>query len=86
VVTSASHHAHDQHVLRDDHPPPHFHARYGENEATIEIEMVTTLEGHLPPRALSLVREQAIVQREELREDWRLCRGNAPPARIEPLA
>jgi hypothetical protein len=24
--------------------------------------------------------------REELLEDWRLCRGNTPPTKIEPLA
>jgi len=35
----------------NDHPPPHFHARYGEFEATIEIETLAPLEGHLP-RAL----------------------------------
>jgi hypothetical protein len=56
----------------NDHPPPHFHARYGEFEATIEIETLAPLEGHLPPRALCLVREWAIIHKEELREDWRL--------------
>jgi hypothetical protein len=47
----------------NDHPPPHFHARYGEFEATIAIEM---LEGDLPNRALSLVREWATIHREGL--------------------
>ena len=70
----------------NDHPPPHVHARYGEFEATIEIDTLETLEGHLPPRALNLVREWAIMHKEELRENWNLCRGNEAPARIEPLA
>ena len=39
----------------NDHPPPHFHARYGEFEATIEIATLTILEGTLPSRALKLV-------------------------------
>ncbi|MGD1070844.1 MAG: DUF4160 domain-containing protein [Bryobacteraceae bacterium] len=26
----------------NDHPPPHFHARYGEFEATIEIDTLAT--------------------------------------------
>ena len=41
----------------NDHPPPHFHARYGEFEATIEIATLEILEGELPRRALNLVRE-----------------------------
>ncbi|HEY1340756.1 MAG TPA: DUF4160 domain-containing protein [Bryobacteraceae bacterium] len=37
----------------NDHPPPHFHARYGEFEATIEIATLNILEGTLPIRALT---------------------------------
>ena len=70
----------------NDHPPPHFHARYGEFEATIAIETLDVMEGDLPGRALSLVREWGMIHREELREDWRRCRANAVPQRIEPLA
>ena len=70
----------------NDHPPPHFHARYGEFEATIEIATLQILEGALPARALNLVREWAMMHREELLNDWQLCRQNAPPARIEPLS
>jgi hypothetical protein len=32
----------------NDHPPPHFHARYGEFEATVEIATLNILEGALP--------------------------------------
>lgn len=69
----------------NDHPPPHFHARYGEFEATIEISTLDVMEGELPPRALKLVQEWAMIHREELLKDWRLCREKAPPAKIEPL-
>ena len=31
-----------------DHPPPHFHAAYGEHEATVSIETGEVLEGRLP--------------------------------------
>ncbi len=34
----------------NDHPPPHFHARYGEFEATVEISTLEILEGELPRR------------------------------------
>jgi hypothetical protein len=69
----------------NDHAPPHFHARYGEFEATIEISTLEILQGQLPRRALSLVEEWAMIHREELLEDWRRCRENALPAKIEPL-
>ena len=32
-----------------DHAPPHFHAIYGEYEATVAIETAELLEGQLPP-------------------------------------
>lgn len=35
-----------------DHPPPHFHAEYGEYEALIRIEDTGIFSGSLPPRAL----------------------------------
>jgi hypothetical protein len=69
----------------NDHDPPHFHARYGEFEATIDLGTLEVMEGQLPRRCLSLVREWAMIHREELREDWRLCRENAQPAKIDPL-
>ena len=68
-----------------DRAPPHFHARYAEFEATIEIDSLEAMEGHLPRRALNLVQEWAMIHKEELLEDWRLCRANAPPAKVEPL-
>ena len=70
----------------NDHPPPHFHARYGEFEATVEIPTLEIIEGHLPRRALDLIREWAMMHREELIEDWRFCREKIPPTKIEPLA
>jgi len=56
----------------NDRAPPHFHARYGEFEATIEIDTLAIIEGQLPRRALNLVYEWARIQREELHENWRL--------------
>jgi hypothetical protein len=39
-----------------DHPPPHFHARYGGEDATVVIETGEVLDDLLPGRALRLVR------------------------------
>jgi len=57
----------------DDHPPPHFHVRYGEHRAILEIEPVAVIAGSLPPRALGLVSEWATVHRDELREKLGSC-------------
>jgi hypothetical protein len=46
----------------NDHPPPHFHARYGEFEATIDIDTMSIIEGRLPHRALNLVQEWGMIQ------------------------
>ncbi len=35
----------------DDHPPPHFHARYGEYEAQVAIATGEVINGDLPRRA-----------------------------------
>lgn len=69
----------------NDHAPPHFHARYGEFEATIDISTLQVIQGELPSRALKLVQEWAIIHVEDLHENWRLCRDNAQPAKIDPL-
>jgi hypothetical protein len=69
----------------NDHPPPHFHARYGEFEATIDLANLEVIEGKLPGRGLSLVQEWAMIHKEELLEDWRLCSEKALPAKIDPL-
>lgn len=64
---------------------PHFHARYGDDEASIEIENLYVLAGELPPRALRLVTDWASDHREELRENWDRARRHEPLQRIEPL-
>ena len=69
----------------DDHGVPHFHAAYGEDEASIGIDSATLLGGELPARALRLVLEWARLHREELIEDWSLARDRKPLRRIDPL-
>ncbi|MBI4909552.1 MAG: DUF4160 domain-containing protein [Acidobacteria bacterium] len=68
-----------------DHAPPHFHVRYGEFEATVEIATLEIMEGSLPRRALNLVQEWAAQHKEELVEAWQFCSENKHPAKIDPL-
>lgn len=69
----------------NDHAPPHFHARYGDDEATLEIESLRVLAGALPTRALDLATAWAAAHRAELLANWSRCRENRTPARIDPL-
>lgn len=69
----------------NDHPPPHFHAIYGEYEAVIAIDSLLVLEGSLPRRGLALVVEWAGMHKAELLADWALCRDKQQPQKIAPL-
>jgi hypothetical protein len=68
-----------------DHPPPHFHAKYGGDEVIIAIETGEVLAGRLPPRALGLVEEWRELHKEELLLDWHLAEERQPLTRIAPL-
>jgi hypothetical protein len=69
----------------DDHPPPHFHARYGNHQAQIVIATGEVLHGFLPRRALNLVQEWTELHRDELSADWERAEREEPLATIEPL-
>lgn len=71
-------------MFYNEHGVPHFHAVYGDAEATIEIE-TERIHGHLPRRALALVLEWTRVHRTDLLENWRRARAGEPLVRIPPL-
>ena len=68
-----------------DHGPPHFHARYGGEKASIAIGDLSVLAGSLPPRALGLVVEWGALHRDELEMAWQRASRNETPDPIEPL-
>jgi hypothetical protein len=37
----------------DDHPPPHFHVEYGDDSATMDVDIMRITDGYLPPRVLA---------------------------------
>ncbi|MBO7659841.1 MAG: DUF4160 domain-containing protein [Clostridia bacterium] len=53
-----------------EHNPPHVHALYGEDMAAVIIQTGEVLEGHLPPKALSMVREWVKIHQNELLRMW----------------
>ncbi len=56
--------------LDADHNPPHIHAIYNEDAAEIEIATGKMIDGNLPPKALTLVREWVSLNRETLNRIW----------------
>jgi hypothetical protein len=68
-----------------EHPPPHFHALYGEHVAQIDISTGRVIGGELPRRALALVRRWRKLHISELMNDWRLAQERKRPRKIEPL-
>jgi Domain of unknown function (DUF4160) len=45
----------------NDHNPPHFHVKYGECKAEMDIRTLRILKGRPPPKAQSLVIEWALA-------------------------
>ena len=69
----------------DDHPPPHFHARYGGDQILVEIENGRVLAGRFSPRLTGLVQEWLVLHRDELRANWRRARNEEALERIDGL-
>ena len=67
-----------------DHPLPHFHARYGDYEITVEIES-GVVRGEFPKRALPAVLEWSGLYQPQLMQDWNLAAQRKPLLPIDPL-
>ena len=52
-----------------DHPPPHFHARYGGHRVVVYLED-RVVGGTFPKRALRHLLEWHGLHRKELEDDW----------------
>jgi hypothetical protein len=67
------------------HLPPHFHARYAEHQAVVEIEPVRMIRGSLPRRARRLVLEWAELHKVELADNWQRAQNEQALEQIEPV-
>jgi hypothetical protein len=54
----------------DEHNPPHFHVKYNEHKAVMEIKTLNILAGNLPVKVRNLVAEWAELHQPELIEMW----------------
>ena len=69
----------------DEHGRPHFHARSGEHEVSVEIEPLV-VRGEFPGASLRLVLDWAEVRRAELLANWDRARRGHALVPIAPLA
>jgi hypothetical protein len=69
----------------DEHNPPHFHVKYGEDRAVLSITQLKVMEGRIPKRALSLVLEWANDHRDELLNNWNSLQTTGEYSKIAPL-
>ena len=67
-----------------EHEPAHFHAKYGDEEAVIEIE-TGKVSGNNSKRALNLIQDWRELHKDELLQDWELSKQRRQLNRINPL-
>ena len=68
----------------NDHNPPHFHARYQDQEVTMTIED-GLVQGKMSRRALEMIFEWSRRHQDELMKNWDLARNRRPLEPISPL-
>lgn len=68
----------------DDHNPPHFHVKYNEFRAIVNISN-GAIKGHLPRRVINLVYEWLDLHKDELMHNWELISNDSEPKQILPL-
>ncbi len=67
------------------HAAPHFHAKYGGDEAVFSIPEGDLLAGSLPKRQERLVQGWAALRAAELQQAWQRAVNMEQPGQVEPL-
>jgi hypothetical protein len=65
-----------------EHPPPHFHAIYGDQEASYDIDTLEVTVGKLRRAQRRAVADWATPRREELMACWNRAMAGEDPGRI----
>ncbi len=58
------------HYEEKEHNPPHVHAKYGKDAASIDIASGEIISGSLPPNARNLVKEWVLLHSQEIMKIW----------------
>ena len=67
------------------HARPHFHAKYGGDEAVYSIPEGDLLAGSLPKRQQRLVQGWAALRAAELEQAWQRAVNMEDPGKVDPL-
>ena len=67
-----------------EHPPPHFHAEHGDDEAQICIQTGRVIKGRLKSASMKLIRGWLVAHKAELEENWNLARDDRELNSIPP--
>lgn len=67
-----------------DHNPPHFHAKYQDQEVMVEINS-GVVEGKMQKRALQMLFEWTDKYKADLLKDWELAKERKQLDKIPPL-
>ena len=68
----------------NDHDPPHFHARYGDEEVVVHIR-TSAVHGTISKRALRMILEWTDLHKVALLRNWDLARERKPLEPVPPL-
>ena len=71
-------------MFGDDHEPPHFHVRYGDDRCSITIDD-GFVKGRLPRKVLKKVFEWMDEHHDELMANWARLQNGENVLPIEPL-
>lgn len=67
------------------HGVPHFHARYGEYQASFSMDPPSWLAGVMPRKQMQLILVWAKLHKDELLENWYRILNEEPMLKIEGL-
>lgn len=68
----------------NDHLPPHFHARYNDEEVSVEIDS-GLVQGKMSRRELRMILEWSEIHAAELKLNWERARSRQALIAIAPL-
>lgn len=71
-------------MYKEEHNPPHFHAKYNEFDASFNFDG-EIIEGKFPPKQTALVKSWALIHTEELKANWELLETEEQLYKISPL-
>ena len=67
----------------DEHPPPHFRAKYAEYRAVIRIDTLKVIYGGLPKATERKIIAWAKLRTGALHKAWDICRLDGNPGTIK---